>query len=66
MDRDSEIGAWHNLHREFDLLKQLSPEVRDFVLKPINQSYLELAMKLSKMPAGQLRVIAEGLLEITY
>ncbi|OPZ79663.1 MAG: anaerobic benzoate catabolism transcriptional regulator [Actinobacteria bacterium ADurb.Bin444] len=66
MDRDSEVGAWHNLHREFELLKQLPPEVRDFVLKPINQSYLELAMKLSKMPAGQLRVIAEGLLEITY
>ena len=41
-------------------------EIRDFALKPINQSYLELAMKLSKMPAGQLRVIAEGLLEITY
>lgn len=66
MDRDSEIGAWHNLHREIDLLKQMPAEIRDFALKPINQSYLELAMKLSKMPAGQLRVIAEGLLEITY
>lgn len=66
MDRDSEVGGWHRAHAEFEALKQLSPELREFVLRPINQSYLELAMKLSEMPAGQLRAIAEGLLEITY
>ncbi len=66
MDRDSEVGAWHQLHSEFEKFKQLSADVRGFVLKPINQSYLELAMRLSRMPAGQLRAIAEGILEITY
>jgi len=66
MDRDSEVGSWHRANSEFEALKQLSPELREFVLRPINQSYLDLAMKLSKMPAGQLRAIAEGLLEITY
>lgn len=66
MDRDSEVGLWHRLHSEFDQFQQLPDEIRSFVLRPINQSYLELAIKLSTMPAGQLRSIAEGILEITY
>jgi len=66
MDRDSEVGLWHRAQTEFEELESLSPELREFVLQSINQSYLDLAMKLSKMPAGQLRAIAEGLLEITY
>ncbi len=66
LDRDSEVGAWHRQHGEFDQFRQLPEEIREFVLLPINQSYLELAMHLAQMPAGQLRTIAEGLLEITY
>lgn len=66
MDRDSEVGMWHQLHTEFEQFKELPGDLRVFVLRPINRSYLELAMKLSEMPAGQLRSIAEGLLEITY
>ena len=66
MDRDSEVGMWHHTYAEFEALKELPLELREFVVKPINRSYLELAMKLSKMPAGQLRAIAEGILEITY
>ncbi len=66
MDRDSEVGVWHTQHSQFEQFGQLSAEVREFVLKPINQSYIELAMKLSQLPAGELRAIAEGILEITY
>ncbi len=44
----------------------LPKELREFVTRPINRSYLELAMRLAEMPAGALRGIAEGLLEITY
>jgi transcriptional regulator with XRE-family HTH domain len=65
-DKDSEIGQWHELQEQFKQFKELDGEIRDFVLRPINQSYLELAMKLSRMPAGELRAIAEGILEITY
>jgi transcriptional regulator with XRE-family HTH domain len=43
-----------------------SPELLDFVLKPINLPYLRIAMNLSEMPADTLRQIASGLLEITY
>lgn len=66
LDKDSGIGKWHLLQEQFEQFKELSPELRNFVLKPINTSYLELAMKLASMPAGALRSIAEGLLEITY
>ncbi len=66
LDKDSEIGKWHLLQDQFEMFSDLSPEVREFVLKPINKSYLELAMKLAQMPAGALRAIAEGLLEITF
>jgi transcriptional regulator with XRE-family HTH domain len=65
-DRDSEVGQWHQLHAEFEKFKELPQGLREFVLRPINRSYLDLAMKLASMPAGQLRAIAEGILEITY
>jgi transcriptional regulator with XRE-family HTH domain len=66
MDYNSEVGQWHRLKEDFERFAELPEEVREFVLRPINRSYLELAMKLASMPAGALRNIAEGLLEITY
>ncbi len=66
LDKDSDIGKWHLLQDQFEMFKDMAPELREFVLKPINKSYLELAMKLAQMPAGALRAIAEGLLEITF
>ncbi len=65
-DRESEVGEWHHLAQEFERFRQLPPAVRAFVIRPINLSYLELAMKLADLPAGALRRIAEDLLEITY
>jgi transcriptional regulator with XRE-family HTH domain len=43
----------------------ISDELRDFITKPVNVPFLELAMKLSRMDAKKLRDIAESLLEIT-
>jgi transcriptional regulator with XRE-family HTH domain len=65
-DYDSHVGMWHKMREQYSQFKALPDEMREFVLRPINQSYLELAMKLARMPAGALRSIAEGLLEITY
>jgi hypothetical protein len=47
-------------------LEELSPEVREFVLKPTNNLYLRIALLLSAMKADSLRQIAETLLDITY
>ncbi len=66
LERDNKIGEWHRRHEEFTQFLELPPEMREFVLKPINQSYIEVAMKLASMPAGALRQIAEGILEITF
>lgn len=47
-------------------LEHLPREVRQFVLEPVNVNYLRTALKLSRLPAEDLRTIAESLLEITY
>jgi transcriptional regulator with XRE-family HTH domain len=43
----------------------LPPALQAFVAKPVNQPYLRLAQRLSEMDGSRLRLIAEGLLEIT-
>lgn len=47
-------------------LKELSPDMREFVLKPSNALYLRIAMLLSAIKADSLRQIAETILDITY
>lgn len=66
LDQAGPIGEWEEEQRSFRAFRELPPEIREFVSRPINRSYLEVAMKLAEMPAGALRQIAEGLLEITY
>lgn len=60
------VGNWLQAQEDFEAFTQLPPELRAFVLKPINRSYMELAIKLSEMKVDQLRAIAEGILEITF
>jgi len=45
---------------------ELPVELQEFISKPVNLPYLELAMRLSQMDADKLRSIAASLLEITY
>jgi transcriptional regulator with XRE-family HTH domain len=45
---------------------ELPPEIQEFVVKPINISYLETAIRLSEMDVEKLRNIAAGILDITY
>jgi Uncharacterized protein conserved in bacteria len=44
----------------------LPADLLEFINKPVNRPYLELAMRLSQMEADKLRSIAASLLEITY
>lgn len=48
------------------LTGNLSEEMVNFISKPANLPYLELAMRFSKMDAEKIRTIASSLLEITY
>lgn len=64
-DNQGIIGTWRKENAEISSLKELPQEFREFITKPINAPYLDLAMKLSELDVQKLRLVAEGLLEIT-
>jgi len=66
VDDRGPVGNWLQAQQDFEAFSKLSPEIRAFVLRPINRSYIDLAVKLSDMKVDQLRGIAEGILEITF
>jgi transcriptional regulator with XRE-family HTH domain len=64
-DNRGPIGTWIKQQRAVQTFAELSPELQDFISKPINRPYIELAYRLSEMSVEKLRAVAEGLLEIT-
>lgn len=52
----------HDLER----LAELPPDVKDFVLEPLNLLYIKAAIRLSDMSVEALREFAASLLDITY
>ena len=66
VDDRGAIGTWLRRQSEFGQFGELPDEMREFILMPINRSYLELAMRLSGLSVERLRGIAEGILDITY
>jgi transcriptional regulator with XRE-family HTH domain len=65
-DRAGPVGEWQRTEENWRRFSKLPQEVQDFVVHPLNIKYLEVAMRLSEMSVGDLRQIAEGLLDITY
>jgi len=65
-DQRGIIGKWRSDKAAVRNILDLPAEVRNFVSKPVNLPYLELAMRLSDLSVDKLRGVAEGLLEITY
>jgi len=64
-DNRGPIGTWIKQQRVMQHFGDLSPELQDFISKPINRPYLEISQRLSEMSVERLRAVAEGLLEIT-
>lgn len=64
--QEGPVGEWNRQEENLQYFSELPQEIQDFVSRPINIKYLEVAMKLAQMPVGGLRDIAEGLLDITY
>ena len=64
-DQTGPVGQWVSQERAIEQFLELPQELQEFVSKPINQPYLELAQRLSEMSVDQLRAVAEGLLDIT-
>lgn len=65
-DQKGIIGEWHSRMQSIEKFDQLAPGLQDFVSKPVNHPYIELARRLSDLSVEKLRAVAEGLLEITY
>jgi len=65
-DRTGPIGQWLTNEEAIRDFLELPLELRQFVAKPVNRPYLELAMKLSNMSRDKLRSVAEDLLDITF
>ena len=64
--QEGPVGEWQRQEEAWRRFSELPKELQEFATQPINVRYLEVAMKLAQMPAGGLRAIAEGLLDITY
>jgi transcriptional regulator with XRE-family HTH domain len=65
LDQNGPIGKWAIQKKAVADFSKLPLEMQQFVSKPVNQPYLELAQRLSEMSVERLRAVAEGLLEIT-
>jgi transcriptional regulator with XRE-family HTH domain len=65
-DQRGAIAKWHKSLHNNQAISELPPEMQEFISKPINRPYLELAIKFSEMPVEKLRTVAESILEITY
>jgi transcriptional regulator with XRE-family HTH domain len=64
-DQTGPVGSWFAEKQFVGSFLTLPADLQDFVSKPINRPYLELAIKLSEMKVERLRALGEGLLEIT-
>ncbi len=59
------IGQWRNELEETNKIKSLPENLKEFVSKPVNVPFIELAIRLSELDVNRIRTVAEGLLEIT-
>ncbi len=59
------IADWAYAKKAGEAFVELPKELQEFILKPVNRPYLEIAMKLSQMSVDKMRDVAEGLLDIT-
>ncbi len=64
-DQSGPVGRWAIHKKALEDFSELPLEMQQFISKPINLPYLELAQRLSGMSVDKLRAVAEGLLEIT-
>jgi transcriptional regulator with XRE-family HTH domain len=64
-DQESPVGSWFVEQRNMHEFLELPVELQDFIAKPVNRPYIELAVNISELKVERLRALAEGLLEIT-
>jgi transcriptional regulator with XRE-family HTH domain len=64
-DQGGPVGQWMMQQKAVQQFLEMPVELQNFVCKPVNRPYLDLARKLSEMSADKLRSVAETILDIT-
>ena len=64
-DNRGPLGSWIRQQMALKNFSDLSPDLQEFISRPVNRPYLELAQRMSEMSVDKLRAVAEVLLEIT-
>lgn len=62
---DSPLFHHEELHKLMKQIRNMPDDMRAFIVQPVNQPYLAMAMKLSKMEVNRMRDFAADILEIT-
>ncbi len=65
-DLHGPVGVWNTGQCSLQDFLKLPHDLQEFIGKPTNRPYLDLALRLSEISVDRLRAVAEGLLEITY
>jgi len=64
-DKGGIVGKWAHEKKSLQEFLELPQDIQDFVTKPINLPYLEIAQNLRDLSVDKLRDLAESILEIT-
>jgi transcriptional regulator with XRE-family HTH domain len=65
LESSSYIGRLLAARQDWAEFTDLPEDVRQFVSRPLNRGFIEIAMMLSQMPTDKLRLVGESMLEIT-
>jgi transcriptional regulator with XRE-family HTH domain len=66
MDDSSRVGDWLSAQEDYRKFAELPAELREWVMQPSHAPFIEIAMKLSKLPVKELRDVGENILNITF
>jgi transcriptional regulator with XRE-family HTH domain len=64
-DQGGPVGQWMARQKAIEQFLDMPVELQNFVCKPVNRPYIDLARKLSEMSTDKLRSVAENILDIT-
>lgn len=60
------MGRHEAKHKLLDQFDRMPPEMQQFLVNPVNVTYLDTAKRISEMDVEKLRQVAENILDITY
>jgi transcriptional regulator with XRE-family HTH domain len=66
LEDGNRVGSWLALKEEYQRFTELPEDMRAFVTQPVNQAFIDIAMRLSRLQVQELREVGENILNITF